>query len=127
MQEKQDHPAREPSARIPEGPSVSGFCAPALDRCPLAMAFVTGQAHITGYANPALTRLCGRPLEDIQGHTFADVLPGSLSARLRARLDFVLSTAEPDVICDQPQYHPEKGMVYWSYTIWPVLNENRQA
>ena len=88
---------------------------------PLPMATVKGMHHIVRYANPDFCRLLGKPLEDIVGKQFAELVPNKDDC-LR-RLDWVFRVGKPANHTEQEQ--AEHRNIFWSYSMWPVMVDER--
>lgn len=83
------------------------------------MATVEGATRIVRYANPAFCQLTGKPLEQLVGTPFSDLLPEK---------DHCVSLIEQVFRTGKPLNHTEKDSsrsdpVFWSYTLWPVRTD----
>jgi signal transduction histidine kinase/ActR/RegA family two-component response regulator len=99
------------------------FFQAATEWAPLPMATVEGPAHIVRSVNPAFCRLLARPRKELVGKPFREILPGEDESE--AVLDRVLHSGEPETH-DQEQ-HFGTPPVFWSYTMWPVMLDERPA
>jgi signal transduction histidine kinase len=85
------------------------------------MVSVEGTSHIVRYVNPAFCRLMDKPREQLLGKPFGEMLPEKDECvRL---LDRVLRTGQPESHTEQ--HHSKPHPVFWSYTMWPVMAEER--
>ena len=84
------------------------------------MAVVEGAGHIVRCVNPAFCRLMGKPSERLIGMPFAETMPAK--DECLPLLDRVYRTGKPESYTEQ---HPEPHSVFWSFTMWPVLAEER--
>ena len=88
---------------------------------PLPMVTVEGAAHIVCYVNPAFCRLMDKPTEQLIGKPFTEMLPEQdESVKL---LDRVFRTGKSESHTE-PE-HAETQPVFWSYTVWPVMGNER--
>jgi PAS domain S-box-containing protein len=85
------------------------------------MAMVEGTSHIVRYVNPAFCRLIGRPTEQLIGKSFREMLPEK--DECVTLLDRVLRTATPGTHTEREHSRPHPA--FWSYTMWPVIAEER--
>ncbi len=100
---------------------LAGLCLAFMERAPLPMAAVDGATQTIRYANPAFCAIFARPMEKILGKLISDLLPAKdQSVTL---LDQVFRTGRPASHAEQePSKQPP---VFWSYTMWPVLADER--
>jgi signal transduction histidine kinase len=85
------------------------------------MATVEEGSHIVRYANPAFCRLLDKPREQIVGMPFHEMLPEKDA--ISALLNRVFLTGEP---ASHSERLPSKPYpVLWSYTMWPVMANER--
>lgn len=91
-----------------------------LDHAPVAMAEVEGTQHIVRYVNRAFCRLLDKPFEQLVGIAFREMLPERNQCVML--LDRVLRTGNPESHTEQ---HPDPNHVFWSFTMWPVLADQR--
>lgn len=105
-------------APIPLGLSLSN---PGLEHAPLPMARVEGATHIVRYANPAFCRLVGKVRDELVGKPFGEILPeadGCQALLTRVyRTGKFASRTEPN--------HAEPRPALTSYTMWPVMADER--
>jgi PAS domain S-box-containing protein len=85
------------------------------------MATVEGASHFVRYVNPAFCRLMAKPAEQIVGRAFGELLPER--DQCVTLLDRVLRTGKPENHTEQRRLAPHP--VFWSYTMWPVLADER--
>jgi PAS domain S-box-containing protein len=94
----------------------------AITECaPLPMATVEGAGHIVRYVNPAFCRLLDKPSEQLVGIPFREVLPESDETVML--LDSVFRTGKPESHTEQE--HSKPHPVFRSFTMWPVLADER--
>ena len=91
------------------------------EHAPLAMATVEGASHIVRYVNPAFCRLLDKPSEQLIGIPFCEMLP--TRHECVALLDRVFRTGKPESHTEQEQSKPHPA--FWSFTMWPVLADER--
>ena len=111
---------------VPPSPApvreLPAACHSLMERSPVPMAELEGPAHVARYVNPAFCRLTGKSREALTGRPFAETVQEGDSCL--AALDGVYRTGEPTTHTE-PEHsglHP----VYWSYALWPVLDENQR-
>jgi len=102
-------------------PDLSSLCFAVIERAPLPMAAVEGASHIVRYVNPAFCRLIDRPAEQLIGKPFCEMLPEK--DQCVASLDRVFRTGKPESHTEQEHVKPPP--VFWSYTMWPVIADER--
>jgi signal transduction histidine kinase len=85
------------------------------------MAMVEGDSHIVTYVNPAFCRLMDKTPEQLVEKPFAEALP--TKGECAALLDRVLRTGKPERHSEQD--HSKPYPVFWSYTMWPLMMEDR--
>src|SRR5450755_1302700 len=85
------------------------------------MATVEGASHIVRCANPAFCRLLDKPSEQLVGIPFCEMLPES--DECVTLLDRVFRTRKPESHTEQE--HSKPHHVFWSFTMWPVLADER--
>jgi two-component sensor histidine kinase/PAS domain-containing protein len=100
---------------------MSSLCQAITECAPLPMATVEGANHIVRYANPAFCRLLDKPSEQLVGIPFREMLPES--DECVALLDRVFRTGRPESHTEQE--HSKPHPVFWSFTMWPVLADER--
>jgi signal transduction histidine kinase len=83
------------------------------------MATVEGASHIVRYANPAFCRLMNSSLERLVGKPFDQLLPDK--DHCVTLLDQVFRSKKPATFTEQEPAKPHP--VFWSYTIWPVRED----
>jgi PAS domain S-box-containing protein len=102
-------------------PDLSRLCQPITECAPLPMATVEGASHIVRYVNPAFCRLLDKPSEQLVGIPFREMLPKS--DECVALLDRVFRTGKAESHTEQEHTNPHR--VFWSFTMWPVLADER--
>ena len=102
-------------------PDLSSLCFAVIEHAPLPMAAVEGASHIVRYVNPAFCRLIDRPAEQLIGKPFCEMLPEK--DQCVASLDRVFRTGKPESHTEQE--HAKPPPVFWSYTMWPVVADER--
>jgi len=91
------------------------------EHAPLSMAMVEGASHIVRYVNPAFCRLIDRSKDQLVGKSFCEILPEK--DECVTLLDRVFRTGKPESHTE-PE-HSEPHPVFWSYTAWPVIGNER--
>ena len=113
--------AVELTSRAAHQPDLSSLCLAITEHAPLPMATVEGASHIVRYVNPAFCRLMDKPAEQLVGKPFAEILPEKdVSVTLLYR---VFRTGKPESHTEQQ--HSKPHSVFWSFTMWPVLADER--
>ena len=98
---------------------LPSLCLAITEHAPLPMATVEGATHILRYANPAFCRMMGKPLEALVGSAFDELLPEK--DQCVTLIERVFRTKTPASYTEQEPTKPHP--VFWSYTIWPVMEE----
>jgi PAS domain S-box-containing protein len=80
---------------------------------------VDGATHIVRYVNPAFCRLVDKPSKQLVGKPLHELLPEK--DQCLTLLDRVFQTGKPESHTEQEDGKPHP--VFWSYTIWPVLED----
>ena len=109
------------TAPAPQPPDLASLGLALAGRAPLPMATVEGASHIVRYVNPAFCRLLDQPIEQLVGKPFCETLPDK--DECVKLLDHVFRTGKPESHTEQEYSEPHP--VFWSYTMWPVLAEER--
>ncbi len=92
-----------------------------LDHAPSPILAADGAEHIVRYVNRAFCLLMGKPAEHILGQPFCRLLPEMQDCTtLLAR---VYHSGKPESHTEQQ--HSQPHPVFWSYTIWPALVNER--
>jgi len=104
------------STPMPSDLSIACF-----DQAPLPMATVEGAMHIVRYVNPAFCRLIDRAEDAMVGKSFREMLPEK--DECLALLDRVYRTGKSDSSAERK--HSESRSVLSSYTMWPVMADER--
>jgi PAS domain S-box-containing protein len=107
----------------PWPPDWSSLCRAITEHAPLPMATVEGASHIVRYVNPAFCRLMDKPAEQLVGKSFGEMLPEK--DECVTLLDRVLRTGKPESYT--AQQHSKPHPVFWSYSMWPVMADERSA
>ena len=102
-------------------PDLSSLCLAITEHAPLPMATVEGASHIVRYVNPAFCRLLDKPSEQLVGIPFCKMLPER--DECVTLLDRVFRTGKPESHTEQEHSKPHPG--FWSFTMWPVLADER--
>jgi GGDEF domain-containing protein len=103
---------------VPDACGHAGIYA-ILDFARLPMAVMNGSAQIIWYVNHAFCHLAGKSREEMLGERCAALLPEGDECLLL--LDRVYRTGNPESHSEQE--HAKPHPLYWSYEIWPVLEE----
>ena len=111
--------AKQKSAHQP--PDLLSLCLAITEHAPLPMATVEGASHIVRYVNPAFCRLLDKPSEQLVGIPFCKMLPER--DECVTLLDRVFHTGKPESHTEQE--HSKPHPVFWSFTMWPVLADER--
>ncbi|MDP2606644.1 MAG: response regulator [Deltaproteobacteria bacterium] len=102
-------------------PDLSRLGRAITEHAPLPMATVEGASHIVRYVNPAFCRLIDRSKDQLVGKSFCEMLPEKVECV--TLLDRVFRTGKPESHTE-PE-HSEPHPVFWSYTAWPVIGNER--
>ena len=102
-------------------PDLSSLCLAIAEHAPLPMATVEGASHIVRYVNPAFCRLLDKPSEQLVGIPFCEMLPER--DECVTLLDRVFRTGKPESHTEQE--HSKPHPIFWSFTMWPVLADER--
>jgi len=104
-------------------PDLWSLCLAVTERAPLPVATVEGAGHIVRYVNPAFCRLIDKPGEQLVGKPFCEMLPQA--GQCVTSLDRVFRTGNPESHTEQAHSRPHA--VFWSYTMWPLILDERAA
>ncbi len=96
-------------------------------RSPVAMAITAGEAHLLHAVNAALERLLGAAAPMLLNQRVGAVFRDAQVEHVLALLDHVFRTGDPAIAADQEHTCPARGTVYWTYTVWPLLNAQGQS
>ena len=113
----------EPTSSTKQPPDLSSLCLAITEHAPLPMATVEGASHIVRYVNPAFCRLMDRPRDKLVGKPFREMLPEQDDSV--TMLDRVFRTGKPE--SHTQQQHSKPHPVFWTYTMWPVIVDERPA
>jgi two-component system CheB/CheR fusion protein len=98
---------------------LPSLCLAITEHAPLPIAMVEGATHIVRYANPAFCRLMDEPAEKLIGKPLSELLPEKDECITLLDRVFRARRAESHIEQDDSKLHP----VFWSYTMWPVLQD----
>lgn len=102
-------------------PDLSSLRLAIIEHAPVPMAAVEGSGHIVRHANSLFCRLLDKRSEQLVGMPFSEVMPDrNECVRL---LDRVFRTGKPGSHTEQEHSKPEP--VFRSFTMWPVLTDER--
>jgi PAS domain S-box-containing protein len=109
----------KPTSGISQPPDLRGLCQAITEHAPLPMATVEGVGQIVRYANPAFCCLLGKPMKQLVGKPISKLLPKKDACV--TLIERVFRTGKPENYTEKDPFksHP----VFWSYTIWPVMEE----
>jgi len=102
-------------------PDLSRLCLSIADHAPLPMATVEGAGHLVRYVNPAFCRLIRKTKDELMGKSFAEILPAKDECVTLLNRVYRTGIAESHTEQEHSRAHP----VFWSYTMWPVMAEER--
>ena len=102
---------------------LSSLCLAVAQHAPSPMAMMEGAAHIIRYVNPAFCSLIDRPAEELIGKSLCEMLPEK--DKCVKLLDRVFRTGMPTGHTEQE--HSKRHPVFWSYTMWPVIEDERSV
>ena len=100
-------------------PELASLCVAITEHSPWPMATAEGASHIVRYVNPAFCRLLAKAKSELVGKPFREILLGN--DECLALLDRVLQTGKPASHTQEERTTP--NLVFWSYTMWPVMAE----
>ena len=100
---------------------LSSLCLAVTEYAPRPMATVEGLKHVVRYANPAFCNLLQQTEEQLVGKPFGEILPEQ--GECATLLDRVFRTGQPESHTELEPSQPHS--VFWSYTMWPVMAEDR--
>jgi signal transduction histidine kinase len=109
------------SATGNEPSDLSSLCVSLSEYAPLPMAMVEGAGHIVRYANPAFCRLIDKPKDEFVGRPFSEMVPKH--DQCMTLLDRVSRTGMP--ASHMEEEHSRTHPLFWSYTMWPVMVDQR--
>ncbi len=99
----------------------SGLSLAITEHAPMPMAMVEGASHVVRSVNAAFCRLMDKPMEQIVGKPFNELLPKQ--DECRRLLDRVFQTGESETYLEEE--YPNLRPVFWSYLAWPVWEQER--
>ena len=94
---------------------------------PLPLAATAGPQHIIRYVNPAFCQLVRKKREKLVGLPFAAAVPEESGNNYLSFLDQVYLTGCAESVLDQCHSEPAAKPKYWSFIMWAVTNEEREA
>src|SRR6185436_2547889 len=100
---------------------LSSLCLAVTESAPQPMAMVEGASHVVRYVNPAFCRLIDKSREQLVGKSFRQMLPEQ--DECVALLDRVFRTGKPETHTEQEHSTPHP--IFWSYAMWPVIENER--
>jgi signal transduction histidine kinase len=103
-------------------PEQRSRSAPVIERAPLPIVEVRGDAHIVSYVNSAFCSLLGKTRAQLIGHPFAQLIPGGHECV--PLLDTVYYTGE--AVTHVQQEGAESDPAYWLYAMWPTLDPDER-
>ena len=109
------------SAPAHQPPDLSSLCLAITEHSPLPTAAVEGAGHVVRHVNRAFCRLMEKPAEQLVGKPFCELLPEMHDCV--PLLDRVFRTGKPESHTQQEDSKPHP--LFWSYTVWPVLTDDR--
>ena len=113
--------AQEPAPGANQPPDLPSLCLAITEHAPLPIAMVEGTSDIVRYVNPAFCRLMDRPMEQLVGKPFCELLLEKEACL--TLLDCVFRTGTP--ASHTEQQHSEPHPVFWSYMMWPAIVDER--
>lgn len=103
-------------------PVTTNYVGPTIERAPLPIVEVQGDAHTVTYVNTAFCRLVGKPREALVGHLFAQLVPGGNECV--PILDHVHRTGE--AITHEQEIEDDRHRARWLYAMWPTLDAHER-
>ncbi len=108
--------------KVDPAPSVRSRFAPIIERAPLPLVEVQGNAHTVSYVNSAFCILVGKTRGELLGIPFAEIVPeGNKCVPI---LDRVYQTGEAVTHVREDKSEPDPA--YWLYAMWPALDANER-
>ena len=107
------------AAAPPSPPKPPGLSSLSLEYAPLPMATVEGATHIVHYVNPAFCLLMKQSAEQLVGRPLSELLPEK--DKCMTLIDQVFRTGKPVSHIEKDPSEPVP--VFWSYTMWPLMEE----
>jgi signal transduction histidine kinase len=105
----------------PSSPGLSDLCSAVTEHAPLPMATIEGTSQIVRHVNPAFCRLLDKPKKQLVGKLFSQMFPGH--DECLTWLGRVIRTGKPE--SHTAQEHSKPHPFFWSYTMWPVMADER--
>src|SRR5436309_13674370 len=91
-------------------------------RLRLGRAEAVVETHVLAYVNPGCGRLAGREKGALVSRPFNEAVPASRADGSQALLGRVFHTGEAGLARDLSHPDPQRGLVHWSYAVWPLLD-----
>lgn len=109
---------------VPSGPAdLATLCRALVERVPLPLAITEGAAHVLRCTSPAFSHLVGKERALLLDRPFGDAVPAPDVEGVQALLDRAYRTGEAASGAAQRRTDPERGRVYLTFTVWPVLDD----
>jgi len=102
---------------------LAGNCLSIAEQAPLPMATVDGASQMVRYVNAAFCNLMDEDEEDLVGKRLRELLPDQDECVTLAERVFRTGRPESHMEEENSKPHP----VFWSYTIWPVMADERRV
>jgi len=100
---------------------LTGIGLATTEHAPMAMATMEGASHIVRYVNPAFCQLLGKSVEDMVGRPFVELVPDK--DECLKWMDWVFRFGKP--ASQTEQEHARHRAFFWSYSMWPVMVDQR--
>jgi len=94
-----------------------------LEHAPLPMATVEGATHLVRYVNPAFCQLLGKSSDQLLGIPLSDLLPNKV--KCVPLIERVFRSGKPLNHTEKDPSTPDA--VFWSYTMWPLMTDERHV
>ncbi len=94
-----------------------------LEHAPLPMATVEGATHLVRYVNPAFCQLLGKSSDQLLGIPLSDLLPNKV--KFVPLIERVFRSGKPLNHTEKDPSTPDA--VFWSYTMWPLMTDERHV
>jgi signal transduction histidine kinase len=103
-------------------PGAQSRAAPIIERAPLPIVEVQGNAHVVSYVNSAFCILMEKTRGELIGKRFAEIVSGG--DKCVPILDRVYQTGEAATHAREDQSAPDPA--YWLYAMWPTLDADER-
>src|SRR5687767_3569360 len=103
-------------------PDLRSRSAPVIERAPLPIVEVQGDAHIVSYVNAAFCSLLGKTRAQLIGNPFAELVPGGNECV--SLLDKVYQTGE--AVTHVQEEDSDSDPARWLYAMWPTLDPDER-